>query len=74
MSFFPRQKPDTDSVDPGDSTYIIHKRILKGTRARRTRRGDSQGVYPQKLALINGNWAGLDVRIFFGAGTSAIYR
>jgi hypothetical protein len=30
--------------------------------------GDSKGVYPQKLALITGIWAGLGARTFFGAG------
>jgi len=53
MSFFPRQKPDTDCLDPGDSTDIIHKRILKGTRRWRAARSGSFGLALAKQASIN---------------------
>jgi hypothetical protein len=58
MWFCPRQKPDTDCVDPGDSTDIIHKRILKGTRPWRAAgfRFSRPGI--AKQALISGFPAG----------------
>jgi len=40
MSFFPRQKPDADCADPGDSTYTIHQRIFKGTNWRQAGASD----------------------------------
>jgi hypothetical protein len=54
MWFCPRQKPDTDCVDPGDSTDIIHKRILKGTRPWRAAGSGSLGLALPKQALISG--------------------
>jgi hypothetical protein len=43
-------------VDSGDSTDIIHKRILKGTRRwANPAVAILAGVYPQKLALFAWN-------------------
>src|SRR4051794_14559325 len=58
MWFCPRQKPDTDCVDPGDSTDIIHKRILKGTRPWCAAGSGSLGLALPKQALISGFPAG----------------
>jgi hypothetical protein len=74
MWFCPRQKPDTDCVDPGDSTDIIHKRILKGTRPWRAAGSGSLGLALPKQALISGFSSRIQRSGPHSVGTTMIYR
>jgi hypothetical protein len=52
MSFFLVRSLIPMRVDPGDSTDIIHKRILKGTRRWRAGRGDPRGRISPEIGFI----------------------